>query len=103
MTGYLTPIEVYRETGVTRRQLHYWRVTGFLVPTKWTAGGRHARYSAADIQKVRLARRLLRHFSFYQIREIVPIVLEWVADEDHRVGRTAQQQQQSGSTGKTST
>jgi DNA-binding transcriptional MerR regulator len=45
-------------SGLTARQLGYWRRTGLVVPQEQTAGG-HARYSFADLIALRTARRLL--------------------------------------------
>ncbi|MHB8426537.1 MAG: helix-turn-helix domain-containing protein [Acidiferrobacterales bacterium] len=45
-------------TGLTHRQLHYWRKTGLVAPSGITGGG-HARYSFADLVALRTARQLL--------------------------------------------
>jgi DNA-binding transcriptional MerR regulator len=45
-------------SGLTPRQLGYWRQTGLVVPQHHTDGG-HARYSFADLIALRTARRLL--------------------------------------------
>ena len=45
-------------SGLTTRQLGYWRNTGLVVPQHHTDGG-HARYSFADLIALRTARRLL--------------------------------------------
>jgi len=45
-------------SGLTPRQLGYWRNTGLVVPQHHTDGG-HARYSFADLIALRTARRLL--------------------------------------------
>ncbi|HHJ16400.1 MAG TPA: MerR family transcriptional regulator [Gammaproteobacteria bacterium] len=45
-------------TGLSSRQLSYWRKTGMVVPRNYTAGG-HARYSFTDLIALRAARRLL--------------------------------------------
>lgn len=45
-------------TGLSGRQLSYWRMTGLVVPDTYTAGG-HARYSFTDLVALRAARRLL--------------------------------------------
>ncbi len=45
-------------TGLTHRQLHYWRKTGLVTPSHRTRGG-HARYSFTDLVALRAARQLL--------------------------------------------
>lgn len=50
--------EVIALTGVTRRQLAYWRDTGLIVPAEVTAGG-HARYSFTDLIALKTAKALL--------------------------------------------
>ncbi len=45
-------------SGLTTRQLGYWRKTGLVVPQNRTQGG-HARYSFADLIALRTAKRLL--------------------------------------------
>ena len=45
-------------SGLTARQLGYWRKTGLVVPQHHTDGG-HARYSFADLIALRTAKRLL--------------------------------------------
>ncbi len=45
-------------TGLTARQLGYWRKTGLLSPRSRTAGG-HARYSFTDLVALKTAKRLL--------------------------------------------
>jgi DNA-binding transcriptional MerR regulator len=45
-------------SGLTTRQLGYWRKTGLVVPQHRTDGG-HARYSFADLIALRTAKRLL--------------------------------------------
>lgn len=45
-------------TGVTHRQLAYWRKTGLIVPSHQTQGG-HARYSFADLVAIKAAKQLI--------------------------------------------
>lgn len=45
-------------TGVTHRQLAYWRKTGLIVPSHQTAGG-HARYSFTDLIAIKAAKQLI--------------------------------------------
>ncbi|HEC19434.1 MAG TPA: MerR family transcriptional regulator [Gammaproteobacteria bacterium] len=56
-TGYSCQ-QVMRITGLTRRQLSYWRKTGLVVPQDNTRGG-HARYSFADLLALKTARKLI--------------------------------------------
>ncbi len=69
-----TTVEVARLTGVTYRQLDYWDRIGFVRPSVRPAtgpgnGGR--RYSEADVETLRLTKRLLdlgvslQHIRFY--------------------------------------
>lgn len=44
-------------TGLTRRQLGYWRKTGLIIPQQHTAGG-HARYTFADLIALKSAKKL---------------------------------------------
>lgn len=50
--------QVARITGLSPRQLQYWRSTGLVVPAGHTAGG-HARYSFTDLVALKTARKLL--------------------------------------------
>lgn len=45
-------------TGLSRRQLSYWRKTGLLAPQLRTRGG-HARYSFTDLIALKSAKRLI--------------------------------------------
>lgn len=45
-------------TGLSRRQLSYWRKTGLITPQLKTEGG-HARYSFADLLTLKTARKLI--------------------------------------------
>ena len=50
--------QVCRITGLTARQLGYWRKTGFLSPAQHTRGG-HARYTFIDLISLKTASRLI--------------------------------------------
>lgn len=50
--------QVMSITGLSRRQLSYWRNTGLIVPQLRTAGG-HARYSFADLLTLKTAKKLI--------------------------------------------
>lgn len=56
--GSFSRQQVAAITGLSARQLGYWRKTGLVVPSSRTAGG-HARYSFTDLIALRTARRLL--------------------------------------------
>ena len=45
-------------TGVTHRQLAYWRKTGLVIPSYQTRGG-HARYSFTDLVAIKAAKQLI--------------------------------------------
>ena len=45
-------------TGLTRRQLTYWRKTGLIAPQQLTPGG-HARYTFSDLIALKTAKRLI--------------------------------------------
>lgn len=47
-----------RITGLSARQLGYWRKTGLLSPTRQTSGG-HARYNFVDLVSLKTASRLI--------------------------------------------
>ena len=50
--------QVMSITGLTRRQLSYWRNTGLIIPQLQTPGG-HARYSFSDLLTLKTARKLI--------------------------------------------
>ena len=50
--------QVMKITGLTRRQLGYWRKTGLITPLQHTTGG-HARYSFADLLALKTAKKLI--------------------------------------------
>ena len=56
-TGY-TCQQVMRITGLSRRQLTYWRKTGLINPQFQTSGG-HARFSFANLLALRTAKKLI--------------------------------------------
>lgn len=53
-----TSKQVMGVTGVTHRQLVYWRKTGLIAPSQRTAGG-HARYSFTDLIALKSAKQLI--------------------------------------------
>lgn len=56
-TGY-TCQQVMRITGLSRRQLTYWRKTGLIDPQLQTSGG-HTRFSFADLLALKTAKKLI--------------------------------------------
>ncbi|KAF0191738.1 MAG: MerR family transcriptional regulator [Gammaproteobacteria bacterium] len=54
----LSSRQVRRITGLSQRQLRYWRQTELIVPSQQTSGG-HARYSFLDLIALKSAKRLL--------------------------------------------
>ena len=50
--------QICRITGLSARQLAYWRKTGLLSPAMQTSGG-HARYSFVDLVSLKTASRLI--------------------------------------------
>jgi DNA-binding transcriptional MerR regulator len=57
-SGSFSRQQVAKLTGLSSRQLSYWRKTGLVCPQSITPGG-HARYSFTDLVALRAARRLL--------------------------------------------
>lgn len=56
-------------TGLSARQLGYWRKTGLVIPQTFTPGG-HVRYSFTDLIALRAAKRLLEaNVSLQRIRK----------------------------------
>jgi DNA-binding transcriptional MerR regulator len=56
--GSFSRQQVTTITGLSSRQVSYWRKTGLVIPQGYTAGG-HARYSFSDLIALRTAKRLL--------------------------------------------
>lgn len=68
--------QVCRITGLTERQLRYWRDTGMIAPSGRTPGG-HARYSFTDLIALRAVRRLLEAgISIQRTRRCVAALIE---------------------------
>ena len=53
-----TSRQVIEITGVTQRQLVYWRKTDLIAPSEQTSGG-HARYSFTDLIALKTAKQLI--------------------------------------------
>ncbi len=66
-----TSKEVCAVTGLTHRQLNYWRTTGLIAPSSSTPGG-HGRYSFTDLVALRTAKQLLdARVSLRRIRQSI--------------------------------
>jgi len=70
--------QVMSITGLSRRQLSYWRKTGLLVPGQRTAGG-HARYTFLDLLALKTAKRLIEAgISVQRIRKSIASLLAFL-------------------------
>lgn len=58
LNEHFSSSQVMELTGVTRRQLAYWRQTGLVVPSEMTEGG-HGRYTFHDLIALRTTKRLI--------------------------------------------
>ncbi|MDA8362668.1 MAG: MerR family transcriptional regulator [Gammaproteobacteria bacterium] len=82
-----TSRQVSAVTGLTLRQLHYWRKTGLVPPSRRTRGG-HARYSFTDLVALRAAAQLLdagislRHIrrSIGSLQQLLPTLKQPLAE-----------------------
>jgi DNA-binding transcriptional MerR regulator len=82
VTEGFTNKQVVRITGVTERQLTYWRKTGLLDPSATTAGG-HARYSFYDLIALKAARRLLdAGVSVQRMRKVIGSLVRFLPTID---------------------
>jgi DNA-binding transcriptional MerR regulator len=69
-------------TGLSARQLGYWRKTGFLSPAKQTRGG-HARYSFIDLISLKTASRLIgAGVSVQRIRQCLQSLSRFLPNTD---------------------
>ncbi len=65
-------------TGLSRRQLTYWRTTGLVVPSQRTRGG-HWRYSFLDLLALKTARKLIAAgVSVQRIRKSIASLLRFL-------------------------
>jgi DNA-binding transcriptional MerR regulator len=81
-TGF-TNRQVIQITGVTPRQLVYWRQTGLVAPSGATPGG-HARYAFQDLVALKTAKRLIdAGVSVQRIRKAIASLVGFLP----RVGR----------------
>lgn len=69
-------------TGLTQRQLAYWRKSGLISPSQHSPGG-HARYTFIDLVALRTAKRLLESGSSVQkIRKSVASLLAFLPGQE---------------------
>jgi len=69
-------------TGLSTRQLGYWRKTGLVVPDACTSGG-HARYTFTDLIALRAAKRLLdAKISLQRIRKCLQSLTHFLPTAD---------------------
>ena len=65
-------------TGVSHRQLNYWRKSGLLGPSQFTEGG-HARYSFTDLVALKTAKQLLdAGVSLQKIRKSISSLIAYL-------------------------
>ena len=82
-TGSFSRQQVTAITGLSSRQIGYWRKTGLVVPQSYTAGG-HARYSFSDLIALRTAKRLLdAKISLQRIRKCLRSLTRFLPTADH--------------------
>lgn len=63
-------------SGLSQRQLHYWRKTKLITPSQHTKGG-HARYTFTDLLALKTSRRLIdAGVSVQRIRECIHSLLQ---------------------------
>ena len=74
--------QVCRITGLSARQLGYWRKTGLLSPAMQTRGG-HARYSFVDLVSLKTASRLIdAGVSVQRIRQCLQSLSRFLPNTD---------------------
>ena len=77
-----TTRQVCSITGLSARQLGYWRKTGLLSPAQQTPGG-HARYSFADLVSLKTASRLIdAGVSVQRIRQCLQSLSRFLPNTD---------------------
>lgn len=80
--GLFSRQQVAALTGLSSRQLSYWRKTGLVVPQAFTEGG-HARYSFTDLVALRTAKRLLdANVSVQRIRKCLDSLTRFLPAAD---------------------
>jgi DNA-binding transcriptional MerR regulator len=80
--GSFSRQQVVKLTGLSSRQLAYWRKTGLITPRDLTRGG-HARYSFTDLIALRTAKRLLdANVSVQRIRKCLDSLTRFLPAAD---------------------
>lgn len=80
--GSFSRQQVTAITGLSTRQLSYWRKTGLVKPQSYTAGG-HARYSFTDLIALRTAKKLLdANVSLQRIRKCLQSLTRFLPAAD---------------------
>jgi len=80
--GAFSRQQVTKLTGLSSRQLSYWRKTGLICPQTITRGG-HARYSFTDLVALRTAKRLLdANVSLQRIRKCLDSLTRFLPAAD---------------------
>jgi len=78
MQSVFTSRQATEITGITQRQLAYWRKSALLVPSHTTAGG-HARYTFTDLIALKTAKQLLdTGVSLQKIRRSIASLLNYL-------------------------
>ena len=81
-SGSFSRQQVTAITGLSSRQISYWRKTGLIVPQTYTGGG-HARYSFSDLIALRTAKRLLdAKISLQRIRRCLRSLTRYLPNSD---------------------
>ncbi|VAW83114.1 hypothetical protein MNBD_GAMMA13-1719 [hydrothermal vent metagenome] len=81
--GAFSRQQVAAITGLSSRQLSYWRKTELVTPQTYTEGG-HARYSFTDLIALRTARRLLdANVSLQRIRKRLNSLTRFLPSTDY--------------------
>ena len=78
MQSVFTSRQATEITGITQRQLAYWRKSALLVPSHTTLGG-HARYTFTDLIALKTAKQLLdTGVSLQRIRRSIASLLNYL-------------------------
>ncbi len=81
-SGSYSRRQVTAITGLSCRQLSYWRKKGLIVPQGYTAGG-HTRYSFSDLIALRTAKRLLdARISLQSFRKSLQSLTRYLPNSD---------------------
>lgn len=75
--------QVAKITGLTARQLNYWRKTSIIAPSHTTRGG-HSRYSFTDLIALKTVKQLLEQgVSLQKIRKSIVALLQYLPLQQH--------------------